>query len=100
MSGNQSVPCPTCGSPLEVALQVQVEARLTKRPAGGYGLGAIRPTAGQIRQRLVRHHCDPDGRLELGPDPDEGEPEGEVVFCTRPGCDFMGTITDEGLEER
>lgn len=99
MAGNRSVPCPECGAPLEVALEVQVEARLTKLPGGGYGIGAVRQTPGQVRARLERQHGNEDGSLYLAGEEAEHEDRaaGEVVFCTRP-CGFTGTITDEGVE--
>lgn len=99
MAGNRSVPCPNCGAPLEVALNVGIEARLTKRPQGGYGIGAVQQSAGELRKRLLRQHASDDGELHLGGDDAEGEPEGEVVFCSR-RCGFMGTITDDGLDEQ
>ena len=95
MAGNRSVPCPTCGAPLEIALEVQVEARLTKRPDGSYGIGAVRQTPGQIRARLEHQYGNDDGSLYLAAE--ESRPEGEVVFCSK-RCGFIGTVTSEGIE--
>jgi hypothetical protein len=98
MAPSPSVPCPNCGAPLEVALNVQVEVRLTKRASGGYGLGAVRQSPAEVRARLFREHCK-DGRLYLGEPEDEIRIEGEVVFCSRrPACEFIGRITEEGIE--
>ncbi len=100
MAGNRGVPCPKCGRPLEVALSVQVEARLVARTDGRYGIGAIRQTPGEIRRRLEQAHGTEDGALYLAAEPAEQEDraEGEVVLCTG-RCGFVGTVTDQGIEE-
>jgi hypothetical protein len=94
MTGNQGVPCPNCDTPLHVALSVQVEARLTRHPSGGYGLGALQQTAAEVRRRLERENCD-NGKLFVGLASEEN-PEGQVVLCPR--CGFAGTATRSGIE--
>jgi hypothetical protein len=100
MAPSPSVPCPDCGAPLEVALDVQVEVRLTKRASGGYGIGAVRQSPAGVRAHLLHAHCE-DGKLYLG-EPnvdDESQADGKVVFCSRrPACEFIGTVTEEGIE--
>jgi hypothetical protein len=92
MAGNRSVPCPSCGAPLEVALEVVIGARLISRPQGGYGIGAVQQTIAELRRRLQHQHGDRDGGLFLDED-------GCVVQCTRrPRCDYIATLTEEGLE--
>lgn len=98
MAGNRSVPCPRCGEPLDVVLQVQVEARLTQIPHAGFGIGAIKQTVGELRRRAELDYCNADKELNLGErGEEEDRPEGEVVFCG--SCDFSGRVTDDGIEE-
>lgn len=98
MAPSPSVPCPICDAPLEVALDVQVEVRLTKRAGGGYGLGIVRQSPAEVRARLLCGYCK-DGRLYLGEPEDESRAEGEVVFCSRrPACEFIGTDCEKGIE--
>lgn len=101
MSGNRGILCPQCGiGILELALRVQVEARLTQRPDGGYGIGSVTQSPAQVRKRLEREHCDSSGRLILeGSFEDEtGGMDGEVVFCSYQ-CGFTGHVTENGIEK-
>lgn len=92
MPHSPSVPCPSCGAPLEIALEVVIGARLTGRPCGGYGIGAVQQTAAELRSRLRSHYAGSDGSLFVDDD-------GYVVQCSnRPRCDYIATLVPEGLE--
>jgi hypothetical protein len=92
MPRGKSVPCPVCGAPLEVALEVVVGARLTLRSKRRYGIGAIQQTAAELRHRLECQYAAADGSLFLDDD-------GYVVQCSRrPRCIYIATLVPEGLE--
>lgn len=88
------VPCPKCGGALTAHLEVGIEFRLTRasqpEPGYAYGLGAVHTHVPRIRERALRQFGD-GTYLELGDD-------GIVVMCRSGSCNFVGTLTTEGIE--
>lgn len=87
---SNSVPCPECGLPLDALLSTHVGVRLTSVKDGSYGLGAVSTSRSVLRRHLLREHGN-GARLEL-------DEEGVVVVCRDQECDYIGTLTVDGLE--
>jgi hypothetical protein len=90
MAGSQGVPCPECRMPLNALLDTHVGVRLTRLKDGFYGLGAVSTYPSVLRHHLLHEHGD-GRRLEL-------DEEGIVVVCPSQECEYIGTLTVDGLE--
>lgn len=90
MAAIQGVPCPECRLPLDALLDTHVGVRLRRLKDGSYGLGAVSTYPSVLRHHLLREHGD-GRRLEL-------DEEGIVVVCSSQECEYIGTLTGDGLE--
>lgn len=75
---------------LNALLDTHVDVRLTRLEDGSYGLGAVSTYPSVLRHHLLREHGD-GRRLEL-------DEEGIVVECPSRECEYIGTLTADGLE--